>query len=879
VDALVETEGNASAPQARATLPASMPASTPFELGRPIAWTAALVYAGSWLAATERIDAGVLVAALCIGIAAAVACALAWPRPFGQRTRIVEAAALALILASAAALRASSAHASSSTPSFSSAHASSSPAAVSGAAPSGAAIGRWSALAAFGDDDLGTIDGSPLRYVVPAGSLADGDLVAIGPIEQVVDPARGPIPGPNAARGVLPPRVAHADEIVRLAPPERAIGWQVAAALSRLRRACVERALALSDPLTGSLVAALLFGDTRALPDGVPDLFVRTGTYHVLAISGLQVALVAMLLVWPLGSLAAAFVRAITFGRFDPGPLVLRVVLLTIFVPVAGAGAPVVRSAIAWGLGALAPCVRARRPFTRDAAQGPIAMGRRADSIALWSLALLLECLAHPDSVASLSVQLSYAATAGLIFGTSPIVALARSMWPGGARIAAVDALGRPRSPLLRISLQRAIDGTFTALAASTAAVLATLPFTWARFGEWSPIGVVATALLVIPVLWMLVVGWVWIVVPALVPEVALDAPARAMVRMLELFDRVPGSPDVLPQRPAWLVLAAVVLTFAWLHRCTRTAHEDERAAGATAARSVAVHAAPIASRAALIVSSSARGVASSALGVSQSALGFARSAAAAWVAILVPWTAAPRGLELWALDVGSGTAVVWRAPGAGAWVFDAGSRDRPDVTREALLPLLREWEATRLTIVLSHADRDHDGGLPYLALRIPPTVWAGALPAHCAERLPHTTARLDVGIGTASICAPATDRGGLSVSLERGLVQGDNEGSRTARLAWAGEEIVLCGDAEADGLRAWLAMQSARPAIRLLLSPHHGSDSELLGPLLAATRPAEVWVSGPVEIPIRAELDRRRLSWRWTARDGPLHVGLALGE
>ncbi len=810
--------------------PIQTSAPTPLALGRPIAWTAALVYAGSWLAATERIDLGVLAVALCVGFTATVACALALPRPLGRRGRIIERAALALILASAAALRTSSA----TTPAV--------------AIDSGAAVGRWSTWAAFGDDDLGAIDGSPLRYVVPAGALADGDLVAIGPIGQVALPARGPIPGPNAARGVLPPRVAHADEIVRLAPPERSIGWQVAAALARLRRACVERALALSDRLTGSLVAALLFGDTRALPDGVPDLFVRTGTYHVLAISGLQVALVAMLIVWPLGSFAAALVRAITLGRFDPGPLVLRVVLLTVFVPVAGAGAPVVRSAIAWGLGALAPRVRTRRAFTTDAVKGPIAMGRRADSIALWSLALILECLAHPGSVASLSVQLSYAATAGLIFGTSPIVALVRSKWPGGARIAAVDSLGRARSPLIRISLQRAIDGTFMALAASTAAVLATLPFTWSRFGEWSPIGVIATALLVMPVLWLVDAGWAWIVAPALVPEIARDAPARAMVRMLELLDRVPGSPDVLPHRPAWLVLAAVVLTFAWLYRFTRAQRDDDGANHVTAARSFASYAAAI----------------------------VARAAAVAWVAILVPWTAAPRGLELWALDVGSGTAVVWRAPGAGAWVFDAGSRDRPDVTREALLPLLRHWEATRLTIVLSHADRDHDGGLPYLALRIPPTVWAGALPAHCAERLPHTTARMDVETGTASLCAPSTDRGGLAVFLERGLAQGDNEGSRTARIAWAGEEIVLCGDAEADGLRAWLAMQTARPALRLLLLPHHGSDSQLLGPLFAATGPAETWVSGPVEIPIRAELDRRRLSWRWTARDGPLHVELA---
>jgi competence protein ComEC len=249
------------------------------------------------------------------------------------------------------------------------------------------------------------------------------------------------------------------------------------------------------------------------------------------------------------------------------------------------------------------------------------------------------------------------------------------------------------------------------------------------------------------------------------------------------------------------------------------------------------------------------------------------RAAALAWIAILVPWSAAPKGLELWALDVGSGTAVAWRAPGAGAWVFDAGSRDRPDVAREAVLPLLRAWEAARLSIVLSHADRDHDGALPYIASRVPPTVWMGAVPAHCAERLPHTIARLDVRTGAARY----SDPNGLAVSLERGLERDDNEGSRTARIRFGEYEIVLCGDAEAEGLREWLASEPHERAARVLLLPHHGSDSTWLGPLLASTRPREVWVSGPAEIPIAAELGRRRLDWRWTARDGPLRVELDL--
>ena len=54
--------------------------------------------------------------------------------------------------------------------------------------------------------------------------------------------------------------------------------------------------------------------------------------------------------------------------------------------------------------------------------------------------------------------------------------------------------------------------------------------------------------------------------------------------------------------------------------------------------------------------------------------------------------------------------------------------------------------------------------------------MWFGALPAHCAERLPHTTARFDVGIGAACVRSPPTPRGGLSISIERGLTRDDRE-------------------------------------------------------------------------------------------------------
>src|SRR5207237_1260958 len=84
------------------------------------------------------------------------------------------------------------------------------------------------------------------------------------------------------------------------------------------------------------------------------------------------------------------------------------------------------------------------------------------------------------------------------------------------------------------------------------------------------------------------------------------------------------------------------------------------------------------------------------------------RAAALLTAVLILPWSLAPRRFELWTLDVGAGTATVLRGPGIGTWIFDAGSRDRPDVAREALAPLLRDLDVGRLGIALSHTDRDH---------------------------------------------------------------------------------------------------------------------------------------------------------------------------
>jgi competence protein ComEC len=320
------------------------------------------------------------------------------------------------------------------------------------------------------------------------------------------------------------------------------------------------------------------------------------------------------------------------------------------------------------------------------------------------------------------------------------------------------------------------------------------------------------------------------------------------MIGEMQFFDRWPGSPDPLPPRPFALLLLATMLTFVWLARADTAAPIDPSALSAAHPRPG---------------------------GAGSRGTWPGRVACAAWMLLLLPWSLAPSRLELWALDVGHGTAVLLRAPGIGTWIFDAGSRDRPEVAREAVLPLLRRWETADLGVVLSHTDQDHSGALPYILERYPPRVWAGALPAQCAERLPHTTPVFDAGLGRVELPALADPENDLRLEIWRGSDEAGNEGSRSLFIHAQAGSILLSGDAEGEGLARMLGRDGSTErgpeALRLLLFPHHGSDTDQLGRLLARTRPAEVWISCSGRPAVQAEIERRGIRCRTTADCGPL--------
>jgi competence protein ComEC len=144
-----------------------------------------------------------------------------------------------------------------------------------------------------------------------------------------------------------------------------------------------------------ALLLAMVLGDRTGLGEETSEAFRAAGTYHVLAISGAQVALLAAVLVVLLRRL-----------RVPPDPLAVIVCAsLAFYAQLVGGDVPVVRAAV------MATVLLAGRALSLD-----------ADAANLLGLAAVLLLAARPSTVGDLGFQLSFTATLGILLLTPPLL-------------------------------------------------------------------------------------------------------------------------------------------------------------------------------------------------------------------------------------------------------------------------------------------------------------------------------------------------------------------------------------------------------------------------------------------------------------------------
>src|SRR3954471_16043912 len=113
-------------------------------------------------------------------------------------------------------------------------------------------------------------------------------------------------------------------------------GGRLALWRSRLMRRLLDKANTLWAPRDAALTAAMLLGDTTALQREDSQAFQRTGAYHILVVSGMNVGILAFVVFWPAQRLRLGQ----TFAT------VVTIALAAGYAYLTDAGAPVVRAAL-----------------------------------------------------------------------------------------------------------------------------------------------------------------------------------------------------------------------------------------------------------------------------------------------------------------------------------------------------------------------------------------------------------------------------------------------------------------------------------------------------------------------------------------------------
>lgn len=580
--------------------------------------------------------------------------------------------------------------------------------------------------------------------------------------------------------------------------------------------------LRLSADDTGML-AAMLFGDRTGLTHQLRLGFERTGSFHLFVVSGMHVALVAGLLLWALRRLRVPETAAALISL----PLLFGYALLT------GFGAPVQRAL------AMTAIFLAARLLSRDRSVLN-ALGAAALLTLLWSPHALFEASFQMTMLAILAI-----AGIALPLGQRTLLA-----W--GSALRRLDESHRdqtlpPRLAQLRVSV-RLWSERLGRLAGPVGAYAVPLVvrITLAAL-ELVLVGVVAELIMALPMALYFHRATLFALPAnmASIPVVGLLMPAAVLTFLCSLI-----SP--------WLALLPSAVTAGLLHLVTSAIGHISR---------VPLADARVPAPSALVIAAALLAWAFC-LWAARRSRGWAVAAAVTLplVTLAVLWPEpmlrSPGSLELTAIDVGQGDALLLVGAEGRTMLIDAGgptgsiaeaatATSHFDVGEEVVAPFLWSRRIRRLdTLVLSHAHSDHMGGMPAVLHDLRPReLWvsvpssAAAFTALLAEarslgttvRFLHAGEQFPWGAEQIRVLSPDVTY----------INPGDpkNDDSLVLRVDFGKASVLLEGDAEAPSEHAMVAAHRIDP-VTVLKVGHHGSLTSSTPELLAAAQPEYAVIS-----------------------------------
>jgi competence protein ComEC len=584
---------------------------------------------------------------------------------------------------------------------------------------------------------------------------------------------------------------------------------------SRIRRSILTH---MSDSTTGlwshedaTLFAAMVVGDDSGLLRGVREEFQATGVYHLLVVSGMNVALLAMAVFWLTRRLRAP----------EWAAAVVTIALSLFYAYVAGMGVPIERAVLM-----LAVFLAARLIY------------RERSALNATGFAALAVLTISPGVLFEAGFQMTFLALLAITGISLPL--LQRTAAPVRRALhhfesTAYDLALEPRLAQLRLDLRLFIGRLAR--------------FVGSRPARWLVIGVARLSLSGFELIVISSITQAVVVLPMRAyfhRAAVLGLPANALalplagVMLNSAVAAVGLSYLSLPlaRATAWIAATALHWTLACLSLLAHLRLSQWRVPDAGWSISM-VAAAGIAI--ALLTVRKRRPVAW--IGV---ATLFASSAAAAF--FVGPMRAAPGKLEITAIDVGQGDALLVISPQGRTMLMDGGgalgpTRGEFDFGEDVVSPYLWTRGLDHLDVVaLSHAHGDHIGGLVRAIENFRPReLWVGINPrtpeldrlyaaaaAHGLSIRQHTAGEeFDWGGSHVRVLAPPSGWQPRARDM--------NDDSLAMLLSFGNTRALLAGDLEKK-MERFVAAES--PGADLLKVAHHGSATSTTPELLGAVQP-----------------------------------------
>ncbi len=580
---------------------------------------------------------------------------------------------------------------------------------------------------------------------------------------------------------------------------------------ARVHRSILEKIHALWPERIAGLMDAVVIGEDAFIERSTRADFQRSGTYHVLVVSGMNVSILAMFALWALRKL----------GLGDAAASMCAIGLILAYAAMTKEGAPVWRAALMF---AVYLCTRL---LYRDRAM-----------LNALGLAALILLIADPKELFGASFQMTFLCVA-LVAGIG-LPVLERTIEPYSRALKNLDAVAYDRtlSPKIaqfrldiRLVLNRIgliypgriprlltlvgfrVTFGFAELVVMSAVLQLGLALPMAFYFHRATSMAMPANLLVIPFLELLMpaavlaicLSYIWFAVakiPAVIAAVALQGIAGSVkwlgdVRLADIRVPAPG-------------VAAIVFATVAVFACAGTLRR----------------------RSALAICGVVILVAS-----------------AFWIWLIPPREQIHKNvLEMTAIDVGQGDSILLVTPQNRKLLVDAGglpfwAHSQLDIGEDVVSPYLWSRGISRLdAVALTHAHADHMGGMFAIMRNFRPReLWlpAGILPEEIGKLLAEAHEfqiavkfykagdLFAYGGTTVRVLAPAH---GSSQSNSR-----RNDESLVMKVSYGKTSALLEADAEKASERY---IEGENPRADVLKIAHHGSASSTATSLLAAVSP-----------------------------------------